>query len=259
MASSGETMGWDMIGRVAMITGAGQGIGAASARRLAEAGAHVVVSDLDPVRAKGVADGIVAAGGSAESGGLDVTQPEAVNAFIDAVAASHGRFDVLVNNAGLLRTSALMDITPAEWAAVLSVNLTGVFFCAQAAARHMRAARAGHIVNIASLAGRATSTLGGAHYTTAKAGVLGLSRHMARELAPYTVNVNSLCPGIVATPMVDENMDAARRDKVLASIPFGRFADPSEIGDLVVFLSCDASRYITGAAVDIHGGEMIIQ
>lgn len=248
-----------MSGRVAFVTGAGQGIGAASARKLAAAGAHVVVTDIQAERASTVAEEIAAAGQSAEACQLDVTAAAAVAAMADELMRQHGRIDVLVNNAGLLRTSAVGDIPEAEWDAVLAVNLKGTFLCSQAVARHMRSAGRGSIVNIASLAGKATSTLGGAHYTAAKAGVLGLSRHLARELAPFTINVNAVCPGIVDTPMVESNMTAARRKAVLDSIPFGRFADPAEIGDLVLFLSSDASRYITGASIDIHGGEMIIQ
>ncbi|MDN5925901.1 MAG: SDR family oxidoreductase [Hyphomicrobiales bacterium] len=248
-----------MSARVALVTGAGQGIGAASARKLAAAGAHVVVTDIQEERARAVAEEIVAAGQSAEGCRLDVTEAGDVTARADEIMRRHGRIDVLVNNAGLLRTSAVGDIPEPEWDAVLAVNLKGTFLCSQAVARHMRDARRGSIVNIASLAGKATSTLGGAHYTAAKAGVLGLSRHLARELAPFTINVNAVCPGIVDTPMVESNMTAARRKAVLRSIPFGRFADPAEIGDLVLFLSSDASRYITGASIDIHGGEMIIQ
>ena len=251
--------GLNLAGRVAVVTGAGQGIGAASARKLAAAGAHVVVTDVREDQAGRVVDEIKAAGNSAEASGLDVTAAKEVAACMDGIAKRHGRIDVLVNNAGLLRTSAVGDIGEAEWDAVLAVNLKGVFLCSQAVSRHMRGSRRGSIVNIASLAGKATSTLGGAQYTAAKAGVLGLSRHLARELAPFTINVNAVCPGIVDTPMVDANMDAARRQAVLNSIPFGRFADPAEIGDLVLFLASDAARYITGAAIDIHGGELIIQ
>jgi 3-oxoacyl-[acyl-carrier protein] reductase len=117
----------------------------------------------------------------------------------------------------------------------------------------------GRIVNMASMAGRATSTLGGAHYTAAKAGLLGLSRHLAREWAPFHINVNAVCPGIVDTPMVRNAVDDERLARVLASIPFGRLAAPEEIAALVCFLASDQAAYITGASVDIHGGEMIIQ
>ncbi|HET7041139.1 MAG TPA: SDR family NAD(P)-dependent oxidoreductase, partial [Gemmatimonadales bacterium] len=166
--------------------------------------------------------------------------------------------DILACIAGVLRTSAVEQISEAEWDLVLDVNLKGVFLCAQAVIPQMKARRAGKIVILASLAGRATSTLGGAHYTASKAGVLGLGRHLARELAPFNINVNAINPGIIDTPMVQANTPPERMERVLASIPFGRLGTPEEVADLIVFLASDAAAYITGAAVDIHGGELII-
>ena len=141
---------------------------------------------------------------------------------------------------------------------MVDANLTGAFLCARAAYPALKATGHGRIVNMASMAGRATSTLGGVHYTTAKAGVLGLTRHLAREWARDGITVNALSPGIVDTPMVRESTGEERMAQVLASIPLGRLAEPWEVAALVCFLASDEAAYITGANVDIHGGELII-
>src|SRR5215469_2233441 len=177
------------------------------------------------------------------------------------VAAAHERFgavDILVNNAGVLRSSAVEQITDDEWDHVLDVNLKAWFLCAQAALADMKLRRYGKIINMASTAGRATSTLGGAHYTAARAGVLGLTRHLAREFAPYGINGNAVSPGIVDTPMVASTLTPEQRQRLAASIPFERLAAPAEVASLVAFLASDEAAYITGASVDIHGGELII-
>lgn len=249
----------ELSGKVAIITGAAGGIGLACARLFAAAGAHVVLCDINETSAREAAAALSRANQSADALGLDITCAVAVDGLFRRVADRCSRIDFLINNAGLLRSSSLEEIRETEWDQVLAVNLKGAFLCAQAVAPYMKIRNSGRIVNIASLAGKATSTLGGAHYTAAKAGMLGLTRHLARELAPYAISVNAVCPGVVATPMTEAAMDPARRRKVLAAIPFGRFANPDEVAELVLFLASDRSRYITGAAVDIHGGELIIQ
>ncbi len=245
-------------GRVAIVTGAGQGIGRAIAERFAADGAQVVVADLDVARAEATADSILASGGLAIAIRTDVTVPGDAEALAAAVVARFGRIDALVNNAGILRSTRAADVTPDEWHLVVDVNLTGAFLCARAAYPALRDSGHGRIVNVASMAGRATSTLGGVHYTTAKAGVLGLTRHLAREWARDGITVNAISPGIVDTPMVRDSTDAERMAKVLDSIPLGRLAEPAEIASLVTFLASDEAAYITGANVDIHGGELII-
>lgn len=247
-----------LAGKVALVTGAGSGMGAAAALALAAAGARVVAADLDKAAAQVTVRAIETAGGEALVVGGDVAASADVQRMIDAAVDRFGTVDILACIAGVLRTSAIEQITEAEWDLVLDVNLKGAFLCAQAVVPLMKERRAGKIVIMASLAGRATSTLGGAHYTASKAGVLGLSRHLARELAPYGINVNAINPGIIDTPMVQSNTPPERMAQVLASIPFGRLGTPEEVAALIVFLSSDASSYITGAAVDIHGGELII-
>jgi NAD(P)-dependent dehydrogenase (short-subunit alcohol dehydrogenase family) len=243
---------------VAIVTGAGQGIGRAIAERFAADGAQVVVADLDVARAEATTDSILASGGLAIAIRTDVTLPGDAEALAAEVVARFGRIDALVNNAGILRSTRAADVTPDEWHLVVDVNLTGAFLCARAAYPALRDSGHGRIVNVASMAGRATSTLGGVHYTTAKAGVLGLTRHLAREWARDGITVNAISPGIVDTPMVRDSTDAERMAKVLDSIPLGRLAEPAEIASLVTFLASDEAAYITGANVDIHGGELII-
>ena len=241
-------------GRVAIVTGAGQGIGRAIAERLASEGAAIVVGELRDVTARETADAIVAAGGRAVAATADVANARDAARLADVATDTFGGIDVLINNAGILRSTRAADVSPEEWHLVIDANLTGAFLCARAAYPALKASGNGRIVNIASMAGRATSTLGGVHYTTAKAGVLGLTRHLAREWARDGITVNALSPGIVDTPMVRSSTDAARMAQVLASIPLGRLADPSEIAALVAFLASDEAAYITGAELAIDGG-----
>ncbi len=245
-------------GRVAIVTGAGQGIGRAIAERFAADGAVVVVADLNMATAEEVVRSIGSAGGQAVAIHTDVTKPADADGLAAVAVARFGRIDVLVNNAGILRTTRAAEVTPDEWHLVVDANLTGAFLCARAAYPALRDSGHGRIVNVASMAGRATSTLGGVHYTTAKAGVLGLTRHLAREWAGDAITVNAISPGIVNTPMVRDSTDADRMARVLESIPLGRLADAAEIASLVCFLASDEAAYITGANVDIHGGELII-
>jgi NAD(P)-dependent dehydrogenase (short-subunit alcohol dehydrogenase family) len=246
------------VGRTAIVTGAGRGIGRAIALRLAAEGARVIVADIDGPAARTTTREIRGTGGTARAQRVDVTRPASVGSMVGSSIARFGDIDVLVNNAGMLRSTRAADIAAAEWHAVLNANLTGAFLVAHAVYPSMRRRGAGRVVNMASMAGRATSTLGGAHYTAAKAGVLGLSRHLAREWAADGITVNAVSPGIVDTPMVQGATDARRREQIRASIPLGRLADPDEIAALVCFLASDEAGYITGANVDIHGGELII-
>ena len=245
-------------GRVAIVTGAGQGIGRAIAERFAADGAAVAVADLNMETASEVARSIVSAGGRAVAIRTDVTSPGDARHLAAETAAQLGGIDILVNNAGVLRSTRAAEVTPQEWHLVMDANLTGAFLCASAAYPALRASGHGRIVNVASMAGRATSTLGGVHYTTAKAGLLGLTRHLAREWARDGITVNAISPGIVDTPMARGATNAARMAQVLASIPMGRLAAPEEIAALIGFLASDEAAYITGANVDIHGGELII-
>ena len=246
-------------GRVAIVTGAGQGMGRAIALVLAEHGASVAVLDVNAATAATVTAEMTSTGRRALAVAADVARPADVQRAVSETLQAFATIDILVNNAGVLRPGPLERITEDEWDLVLDVTLKGAFLVTQAVAPIMKAKRRGRIVNIASMAGRATSTLGGPHYTAAKAGMLGLSRHTARELASFGINVNAVSPGIIDTPMVHSFTSAARLEDVRRSIPFERLGTPDEVAQLVLFLVGDGSSYITGAAIDIHGGEMIIQ
>jgi len=244
--------------RVALVTGAAQGMGFAIAAALLRDGARVSLADINADGLTGAVAQLSEWRESVHQVRVDVTSSADVGRMIADVTARFGRVDILVNSAGVLRSSRVEQIADAEWDLVVDTNLKGTFLCAQAVIGWMKARRYGKIVNMASMAGRATSTLGGAHYTAAKAGVLGLTRHLARELAPYRVNVNAVSPGIVDTPMVAGALSPEERQKLASSIPFERFAAPAEVASLVAFLASDEAGYITGASVDIHGGELIV-
>jgi NAD(P)-dependent dehydrogenase (short-subunit alcohol dehydrogenase family) len=244
--------------RSAIVTGGARGIGRAVSERLAAEGARVLVADLDPKMAADTARRIRQNGGSARSCAVDVRRPGSVARMVQTAIRWFDAIDILVNNAGVGRSSRVADMTTAEWHLVLEVNLTGAFLCARAVYPWMQQRGAGRIVNMASMAGRATSTVGGAHYTASKAGLLGLSRHLAREWAADAITVNAVSPGIIDTPMLRADTDARRRASLSASIPLRRLGEPEEIAALVCFLASDEAAYITGANVDIHGGELII-
>ena len=233
-------------------------MGLAIARRLLSEGASVVLADVNPDALARAAEELAQWRTTTELVEVDLTRASDVTRLVASAEVRFGAVDILVNNAGVLRSSAIEQISEDEWDLVVNANLKACFLCAQAVVPNMKARRHGKILNMASMAGRATSTLGGAHYTAAKAGVLGLTRHLARELAPYRINVNAVSPGIVDTPMVAAALTPEQRQQLAESIPFERLADPSEIASLVAFLVSTEADYITGASVDIHGGELII-
>jgi len=244
--------------KVAIVTGAGRGIGKAVAVAFAAEGARVIASDIKGDRADEVARLIRGMAGEALAVQADVSRADDVSHLVGETLRAYGTIDILVNNAGVLRGTRLQDITAEEWDWVMGVNVKGVFLCTQAVLPTMKAKGGGKIVNMASIAGRSTSTWGGAHYTTAKAAVLGLTRHTARELAPYHINVNSVSPGSIDTEMARENSTPEQRAAEAPAIPLGRFGAPQEVANLVLFLASDEASYITGATVDINGGLLMI-
>jgi 3-oxoacyl-[acyl-carrier protein] reductase len=223
-------------GQIAIVTGAGSGIGKAIGHRLAADGAHVVMVDLDEASAKAATAEVVRAGARADALVADVSNPDDV-ARMAEVASNAGGIDVLVNNAGIVRSTRAAEISIEEWDLVLRINTTGAFLCARAVHPAMKSGGGGRIVNVASMAGRATSTLGGAHYTTSKAAVLGLTRHLAREWAADGITVNAISPGIVDTPAVRAAADETRIREVTRTIPLGRLGAPAEVAALVAFLA----------------------
>ena len=245
----------DFSGKVAIVTGGGQGMGRAVAQRFVEAGARVVVNDKNAEAAQSVAGAL---GDAALAVPGDVTVKADVDRVVSAAADEFGAIDVLVNNAGILFSTTLADMEEDEWDLVIDVNMKGTYLFSRAVLPYMKQAGWGRIVNFASTAGKAVSTLGGPHYTAAKAGILGLTRATAKEFAPVGITVNAVCPGLVNTEMVQENVSPERLEAYLQSFPISRICEPWEVAELVAFLASDRAAYITGASLDINGGDLMI-
>ena len=234
-------------------------MGKATALTLARDGAAVLVNDVRRELAQAVVQEIKAAGGQALAYVADVSDEAQVQAMVDATVAQFGTVDILVNNAGILRATTPLETIPwEEWELMLRVNVTGVFLCTKAVLPIMKEKRSGKIVNVSSSAGRTTSTFGGAHYTTSKAAVLGLSRHTAREAAPYNINVNAVTPGSMDTEMVRELATPEHMERERQNIPLRRLGTAQDEANLVAFLCSESSSYITGATIDINGGDLMV-
>jgi NAD(P)-dependent dehydrogenase (short-subunit alcohol dehydrogenase family) len=233
-------------------------MGRAVAHALAGRGARVAVNDLNGEEAERTASELRASGAEAVAVQADVGNAASVRRMAAEVVARLGGVHILVNNAGVLRPTAFLDIPEAEWDLVVGVNLKGTFLCSQAALPSMRAAGWGRIVNFSSTAGKNVSTLGGAHYTAAKAGVLGLTRHMAKEFARHGITVNAVCPGLIDTEMVRSTVSEERARAYAERFPVSRLGRPEEVAELVAFLCSDRAAYITGAALDINGGDLMV-
>jgi NAD(P)-dependent dehydrogenase (short-subunit alcohol dehydrogenase family) len=247
----------ELAGRVAVVTGAGAGIGAGIAVALAEAGAAVAVADVDKASAASMAERIVGGGRRAMPLQVDVSDARQVDAMVRETVATFGGVDILVNNAGIATTEAVEDLSEAEWRRVLDVNLTGPFLCAKAVLPHMRAKGWGRIVNIASVAAKRISFTAAASYTASKAGLLGFTRHLAYEVAPYGINVNAICPGPTLTAMYERNADERTRRERIGMVPKGRWILPGDHGGVVVFLCSAAADTLCGVALDVDGGSLL--
>jgi len=240
-------------GKNALVTGGSRGIGAAVALRLAAEGARVFVNySGSRAAAESVVEAIIAAGGTATALQADVTDPAACTALVEAVVAEAGSIDILVNNAGITRDGLLVRMSDEDWNAVIGTNLTGVFSVTRAAAKYMMKARSGSIVNMASVVG-ISGNAGQANYAAAKAGVIGLTKSVARELASRRVRCNAVAPGFIETDMTAA-LTPAQRDGVASSIAMGRFGSVSDVAAAVAFLASDDAAYITGQTLAVDGG-----
>lgn len=240
-------------GKVALVTGGSRGIGAAVAKRLGEEGAHVAVNYAGSEQAAcDVCDQVRGAGSEAESFQADVSSPEACQALVDAVIERFGSLDVLVNNAGITRDGLLVRMSQEDWQSVIDTNLTGVFSMTKAAARPMMKARSGAIVNMTSVVGR-VGNAGQANYAAAKAGVIGLTKSVAKELAPRNIRVNAIAPGFIETDMT-ASLSEEIRDTVRAEVALGKLGSPDDIAAAVAYLSSDEAAYITGQVLAVDGG-----
>ncbi len=244
--------------KTAIITGAGQGMGKAVAERLAKGGSKIVVFDVNPDQAQAAIESLneYACETLAVTG--DVTKKEDVEKAVKDTVAQFGQVDILINNAGVLRPTAVINIDEKEWDWVVAVNLKGTFLFSQAVLKIMRKNNWGRIVNFSSTAGKNISTVGGAHYTSAKAGILGFTRHLAKEEAGYGITVNSVCPGLIDTEMVRNTIDPVKTQRYADSFPISRLGEPEEVAELVAFLCSNRAAYITGASLDINGGDLMI-
>lgn len=242
-------------GQVAFVTGAGQGLGHAIALGLAQAGAHVVLTDI-AVGLEAAADGVRETGQDCLALPLDVRDEAAFTGAFAQALAHFGRVDVMVNNAARTPATSIWDITADEWDDVLAINLRGVFFGCRIAGRHMRDQRAGRIINLASVAGQQPSTATGAHYGASKAAILALTRSFAQELAPHGVTVNALAPAAIRSELLDA-MDPDLQSRMAAGIPLGRFGLPQEVAAAAVYLASPLAAYTTGATLDLNGGRFM--
>jgi len=240
-------------GQVALVTGASRGIGRAVAAHLAAAGAHVVVNFVrNQQAAQETVGAIQTAGGQAELARFDVAEPEAVRTAVSELVERLGRCDILVNNAGVTVDALLMRFKESDWDHVMAINLRGTFNCTKAALRSMVRARYGRIVNMASIIG-SMGNAGQAAYAAAKAGIMGFTKAMAREVAARNITVNAVAPGFVDTEMVAGLPEAARKG-YLELIPVGRLGTVDEVADVVDFLVRPESGYITGQVIGVNGG-----
>jgi 3-oxoacyl-[acyl-carrier protein] reductase len=239
--------------QVAIVTGGSRGIGRATALTLGKAGAKVVVNYLHQERAaQEVVTLIERQGGQALALKADVSCQSEAQALVEKALEAFGRVDILVNNAGITRDNLSLRMKPEEWEAVLHTNLTGVFFCCQAALKPMLRQKSGRIINVTSVVGL-TGNAGQANYAAAKAGIIGLTKSLAKEVASRGILVNAVAPGFIATDMTEELGEEARR-AFLERIPLGRAGFPEEVAEVILFLASPASRYITGQVIVVDGG-----
>ena len=244
---------FDLSGKIALVTGASSGIGVGIAEALHAQGAHVVLTGRRKAELNEVAQRL---GERAAVMVADLADPAAPAALVEGIEAAHGRLDILVNNAGLTRDMLALRMADEDWNAVLEVDLNAPFRLARAALRGMMKRRAGRIVSIASIVG-VTGNAGQANYAAAKAGLIGMSKALAQEVAPRHVTINVVAPGFVATPMTDK-LNEAQRTTLLSRIPLGQMGAPADVGAAVAFLASDEAAWVTGQTLHVNGGMLMV-
>jgi len=240
-------------GKIALVTGGSQGIGEAISKRLGAAGAHVAVAARTEEKARAVAEAIVESGGSAEAIRMDVAEPASVTSGVKALVEKHGKLDILVNNAGVTDDGLILRMGKDAWDRVLATDLTGVFLAAQEAAKVMvRKKVAGRIVNITSVVGL-MGNAGQTNYAAAKAGVVGFTKALAREIGSRGITVNAVAPGYIATAMTDV-LGPEAKEALVRQIVLGRLGKPEDVADAVLYLASDLGAYVTGTCLNVSGG-----
>ncbi len=247
----------DLSNRVALVTGSARGIGRAIALKLADRGASVVVNDLNNAsEANQVAVEIRAKGSQSVVILADISSSEEVIRLVDQTVSAFARVDILVNNAGITRDGLAMRMSDQDWDVVLATNLRGAFLCTRAVLRHMVRQRWGRIINIASVVGL-VGNAGQANYASAKAGIVGLTKAIAKEVASRGITANAIAPGFIDTAMT-QKLSEALKQEALRQIPLGRFGTPEEVGAAVAFLASEEAAYITGQVLNVDGGMVMV-
>lgn len=244
-----------LLGRVSLVTGASQGIGEAIALELARVGAEVILLDIQKEKLEDVACRIREAGGKAAAYAADISQFQQVNKLVAAIILDHEKIDHVVNNAGITRDNLLMRMKEEDWDAVLTVNLKGIFNLSKAVVRHMISNRYGRIVNISSVVGQ-MGNAGQTNYAASKAGVIGFTKSLAREVAARGITVNAVAPGYIATAMT-ESLPEGVKESFVNIIPMKKFGEPQDVAHAVKFLLSEESAYITGQVIGVNGGMLM--
>jgi len=246
----------DLVDKVAIVTGAGRGIGKAIAIALAREGASVIINDVDIQTAEKVTKEIKSLGWKALAIQVDVSDSMEVNQMVQSALKKFKRIDILVNNAAIIKRGSIEDLNEEDWDRVMDVNLKGAFNCMKAVAGIMKKQRYGKIVNISSIAGKIGDLASAPCYGASKAGMICLAKSLARELAAYNINVNVVAPHAIKTDMSKEWSEEKRKN-IIANIPLGRMGEPEDIAEAVVFLVSDKAKFITGEVLDVNGGYLM--